>query len=117
MVNKLGFPYHYGDNGPDVLMLSNSKILKIALMACVGIVIIPGRCIAIDEVVAIGGILYRKAALEAARSSACAATGACMVIFTESLKCGNIPTATAALCGAAAYCIDATAKLALAKMI
>jgi hypothetical protein len=119
MSTKMGYPSHYGDKGPSSTFVNKDNVIKIALIATCTTGMFISPAIAIDEaVVIIGGVVYKKAALEAVRSSACAASGACLVLASQSAKCGNISVATAFLCGAAiCTCIDTTAKLASASLV
>ena len=110
MKRSIGFPYHYGDEGPENTVSPNAKVIRIALFAGILAGLIVNPAFAVDEaVVLVGGKLYKKVALEAARS------GACLVLASQSAKCGNMPAATAFLCVVAIFtCIDATAKIASA---
>ena len=102
---KLGYPYDYGDAGAEKSFFEHEnsvKIIKICALAGVGTVMSPGVALA-----SVG----KKATAESTRAAACAAAGACMTIAAQQAKCGNMPAATAAFCGAAiAMCIEKTAQ-------
>jgi hypothetical protein len=113
-VIQLGYPYSYG--GAEITADPNEvKLFKITLLALGGLFFNPSLCFAADQVVVqVGDKLLRKTALEAARSTACAASGAC---FLSAIQNGQNPARAAAFaCGGAIFmCIDTTAKLCLAK--
>jgi hypothetical protein len=104
---NLGYPYSYGDQGPQFSAFGNAdfnKISYISVFVVTGLLCSPTAAIASPA---------SKVAAESVRSSACAMAGACVIVAAQQSKCGNIPAATAAMCGAAvAMCIEKTAHAA-----
>jgi hypothetical protein len=105
MTRKKIFPYFYGDKGPDKTFENFQKDSRFYKIVSIGMA--PLLFGATPALASVG----KKAAAESTRTAACAAAGACLTIAAQQSKCGNMPAATAALCGAAfALCIEKTAQ-------
>lgn len=104
--NKIGFPYYYGNSGPEkdiIDSLKEKKLSRILVVAMLGTIVFPGTAMAVTG---------KKAASEATRSAACAASGACATLMLQKAQCGDMKVATAAFCGFVfAQCIEKTASL------
>jgi len=104
-IPRVGFPYDYGDEGPEYSFFEtvlDNKVAKLSLLVIASITLTPGCAIASTG---------RKAASEATRSAACAASGACLTIALQKAQCGDLKVATAAFCGFVfSQCIEKTAK-------
>jgi hypothetical protein len=104
---NLGYPISYGDHGPQKSTFEYvdlNKVSYVSVFAVAGLLCSPTAALASPA---------SKIASESVRSSACAMAGACIVVAAQQSKCGNIPAATAAMCGAAfAMCVEKTAHAA-----
>ena len=104
----VGFPYQYGDSGPDFDY--SSKCLQIGFFAVssVGVILLfPSNAMANN----LTEILSKMEALEVANeackkpycgpisAAACALSGACALRVKQSVALGQIPTAQAYFCG------------------
>ena len=109
------YPYTYGDEGPAETFITDSNTAKVIAISVVALLCAPAQASAAENVtLVVGKELLKRASLESARSAACAATGACLMIATNGAKCGRPDIVVAALCGAcAATCVDATIKLTM----
>ena len=104
----LGFPYQYGDSGPDSEYCS--KCLRIALLACSGIggiLLFPNPAMAQNLTEILSKIEALEDATKACKkpscgpisATACALSGACALRVKQSISLGQIPTAQAYFCG------------------
>ena len=103
---NLGYPYGYGDDGPELSFFEEKTNLRILYVTFVtSMLLVTGPSVALAS-------SATKAGAEVTRAAACASCGAFVMAAAHAAKCGNVPFAIALMCGAAcALCVEKTAAV------
>ena len=115
--SNIGYPYSYGDEGSGFSFRKNTKLMKISFLACGGLFLFASPAVsAVSAVSAVENELLMELALKIKAlesvsgfekkisplgAASCAMSGYCLSEAKKYAQVGNMPVATAFVCGAA----------------
>lgn len=114
---NIGYPYSYGDEGSGFSFRKNTKLMKISFLACGGLFLFASPAVsAVSAVSAVENELLLELAVKIKAlesvcgsekkisplgAASCAMSGYCISEAKKYAQVGNMPVATAFVCGAA----------------